>query len=56
MSSAKTAIYPNSLILEREGLAFLRKRKDEELTNWSGGTGSSRRRWLDSLDGAMARV
>jgi hypothetical protein len=27
MSYAKTAIYPNSLILEGEGLSFLRKKK-----------------------------
>jgi hypothetical protein len=33
MPSAKTTIYPNSLIFEREGSAFFRKRKDEELTN-----------------------
>jgi hypothetical protein len=62
VSSAKTAIYPNSLILEREVSAFLRKRKGEELTNWRGGTYPSkrrRRRWrqkLDSPDEAMARV
>jgi hypothetical protein len=56
MPSAKTAIYPNSLILERDGSTFLRKKKDEELTNWSSGTGSSWRRRLDSPDGAMARV
>jgi hypothetical protein len=39
---------------------FLRKkRKDEELTNWSSGTGSSWRWWwwwLDSPDRAMVRV
>jgi hypothetical protein len=56
MSSAKTAIYPNSLILERGGSVFLKKRKDEELTNWHGGTGPLKRRWLNSPDKAMARV
>jgi hypothetical protein len=61
MSSAKTAIYPNSLILEREVSGFFeKKRKGGELTNWRGGTGPSRRRqwWrkLDSPDVAMARV
>jgi hypothetical protein len=63
MSYAKTAIYPNSLILEGEGSSFLRKkRKDEELTIWTGGTSSSRRQWrwwrqqLDFLDEAMAKV
>jgi hypothetical protein len=60
-SSAKTAIYPNSHIPEREGLVFLKKRKEEELTSWHGGTGPSqcRQRWrqrLDSPDDAMARV
>jgi hypothetical protein len=34
---------------------FEKKGKDEELMNWSGGTGSSWRRRLDSPDGAMAR-
>jgi hypothetical protein len=60
MSSAKTAIYPNSLILKREVLVFFeKKRKGEELTNWCGGTGPSRRRRrqkLNSPDEAMARV
>jgi hypothetical protein len=57
MLCAKTAIYPNSLILRREVSAFLRKkRKGEELTNWSGGTSSSKRRRLDSPDRAMARI
>jgi hypothetical protein len=57
MSSAKIAIYPNSLILERGSSAFLRKkRKDKESTNWSGGTDSSRRQRLVSPDGDMARV
>jgi hypothetical protein len=56
MLSAKTVIYPNSLILEREGSTFLKKEKNEELTIWRGGTGPLRRRWLDSPDEAMARV
>jgi hypothetical protein len=51
MSSTKTTIYPNSLIQEREGerererglSVFEKKRKGEELTNWHGGTGPSRR-------------
>jgi hypothetical protein len=54
-------IYPNSLILEREGSVFLKKRKDKELINWRGKTGPSRRRRRqrrrhDSLDEAMGRV
>jgi hypothetical protein len=61
MLPAKTTIYSNSLILERErGISvFEKKRKDEELTNWSSGTGSSWRWWwwwLDSPDKAMVRV
>jgi hypothetical protein len=59
MSSTKTAIYPNSRILQREGSTFLKKRKDEEHTNWSGETAPSWRRWRQRLDSpyeAMARV
>jgi hypothetical protein len=41
----------------REGSAFLKKkRKDEELTNWHGGTYPSQRWWLDSPNESMARV
>jgi hypothetical protein len=54
------AIYPNSLILEIEvSVFFKKKRKGIELTNWRGGTDSSRRRRkrkLDSPDEAMTRV
>jgi hypothetical protein len=44
LSLTSFAIYLDSLILEREGSAFLRNKwKDKELTNWCGGTGSLRR-------------
>jgi hypothetical protein len=44
MSFPKTVIYPNSLILEIEvSVFFEKKRKGEELTNWHGGTSTSRR-------------
>jgi hypothetical protein len=60
MSSAKTTIYPNSLILEIEVSVFFgKKRKGEELTNWRGGTDPLWRRWRQKLDSpyeAMARV
>jgi hypothetical protein len=58
MSSAKTKIYPNSLILER-GLSVFEKKRKDKLTNWSSGTSPPQRQqrwWLDSPDEVMARV
>jgi hypothetical protein len=59
MSSAKSAIYPNSLIHEREVSSFLRKKEGWRTYQLVWGTYPSRRRrrWkLDSPDNAMARV
>jgi hypothetical protein len=56
MSSAKNTISQIVSFSRERSQHFGEKRKDKELANWSSGTGSSWRRWLDSPDRAMARV